>query len=259
MDQLSDFTTFPFEHVGKTRTVYRRGSGPAVVVMHEVPGITPEVARFARYVADAGMTVFLPHLFGVPGKPVSTFYVAAQIARACISREFHVLAENGSSPIVDWLRALARRAFEQSGGKGVGAIGMCLTGNFALTMMLDRCLVAPVLSQPSLPFPLTARKAAALHASPRAVANARTRCSEEQLKVLGLRFVGDSLCRRERFEALRRELGDAFEAIELPDSAANPHGGKPHSVVTYDLIDRDGEPTKAALNRVLEFFRQRLL
>jgi dienelactone hydrolase len=170
-----------------------------------------------------------------------------------------VLAENRSSPIVDWLRALARHAHQEIGGKGVGVIGMCLTGNFALTMMLDPWVVAPVLSQPSLPFPLTKRKAAAVHASPAELANARTRCTEERLSVLGLRFEGDRICRHERFETLRRELGASFEAIELPDSAANPSApGPPHSVLTLHLIDREGEPTKAALERVLGFFQERL-
>ncbi len=174
--------------------------------------------------------------------------------------KFHVLAENRSSPIVDWLRALARRAYDEIGGKGVGAIGMCLTGNFALTMMLDRCLIAPVLSQPSLPLPLTGRKAAAVHASPEALANARRRHAEEGLTVLGLRFAGDPICRRARFDALAQELGDAFEAIEVPDSAANPSASKPaHCVLTLHLIDRAGEPTRAALDRVIGFLRERLM
>jgi dienelactone hydrolase len=260
MDTLADFAAFSFAHEGKERTVYRRGTGPAVIVIHEIPGITPEVARFARYVVDAGMTVFLPHLFGVPGKPVTPLYALKEVALACIGREFQVLAENRSSPIVDWLRALARRAFDELGGKGVGAVGMCLTGNFALTMLLDRCVVAPVLSQPSLPFPLTGRKAAALHASPEAIANARKRCTEERLKVIGLRFAGDPMCRQARFRTLRRELGDGFEAIELADSAANTQARRPpHCVLTLHLIDRDGEPTKAALDKVLGFLRERLL
>jgi len=261
-DSLSDFTIFPFSSGGAERAVYRKGSGPAVVVMHEIPGISPEVARFARYVAKAGFTVFMPHLFGTPGKPVSTAYVATEMALACISREFRVLAENRASPITDWIRALAKRAYDEIGGRGVGAVGMCLTGNFALTMTLDPWVIAPVLSQPSLPFPLTARKAAALHATPETLANARRRAAAEGLTVVGLRFAGDRMCRRERFDSLTRELGAAFEGIELPDSAANPEApklaGKPHNVLTMHLVDRAGEPTRAALDRVIGFFRERL-
>ena len=260
MNALADFTVFSFAHGGKERIVYRRGTGPAVVVMHEIPGITPQVARFAGYVADAGMTVFMPNLFGVPGRPATALYAAQQLAGACISREFHVLAGDRSSPIVDWLRALARRAFAELGGSGVGAVGMCLTGNFALTMLLEPCVVAPVLSQPSLPFPITAGKAAAVHATPEAMANARKRCAEERLKVVGLRFAGDPICPPARFRTLQRELGEGFEAIELADAAANRRASKPaHCVLTLHLIDADGEPTKAALEQVLRFLRERLL
>ncbi len=143
---LEGFETFPFSHAGGTRTVYRRGSGPGVVVMHEIPGITPEVARFAGFVADDGFTVFLPHLFGTPGKPFSNAYVLSQMARACVSREFSLLARRGSSPITDWLRALCRHAHARCGGPGVGALGMCVTGNFALALMVDESVMAPVLS-----------------------------------------------------------------------------------------------------------------
>ena len=260
MDALADFTTFTFAHDGRRRPVYRLGSGPAVIVMHEIPGIIPEVARFARYLADAGMTAFVPNLFGVPGRAADPFYAARELARACISREFHVLAENRSSPIVDWLRALARHVHEEIGGKGVGAVGMCITGNFALALIVDPWVTAPVLSQPSLPLPLTARKAAAVHAAPEALAVARRRHAEEGITVLGLRFAGDPICRRERFDTLRRELGAGFEAIELPDSCANPQASKPaHSMLTLHLIDHEGEPTRAALDRVLAFLRARLL
>ncbi len=259
MDALADFSRFPFTQNGATRDVYRQGSGPAVVVMHEVPGITPQVARFARYVARAGFTVFMPHMFGTPGKELSVPYGAAQMARACIGREFAVLAENRASPITDWLRALARRAHEEIGGKGLGAIGMCLTGNFALTLALDPWVLAPVLSQPSLPLPITRRKAAAIHASPQTLAAVRARGAAEGLSVIGLRFAGDPICQQARFDTLASALGDAFEPHVLPDSAANPEGPKPvHSVLTTHLIDRDGEPTRQALERVIRFFVERL-
>ena len=259
MDRLTDFTAFGFTHAGRERTVYRRGEGPAVVIMHEVPGISAEVARFARKVVDAGFTVFMPHLFGVLGDKTTEFNRVARLAKLCISREFHVLAENRSSPIVEWLRALARHAFHEIGGRGVGAVGMCVTGNFALTLTLDRWVVAPVMAHPSFPLPVTPTKAAAVHVTPETLANARRRIKEEGLKVLGLRFQGDVLfCRAARFETLRRELGDGFEGLELPTSTAKPHAEPPHSVLTIGLIDREGEPTRAAVDRVLSFLSERL-
>lgn len=258
-EQLDGFEVSEFDHAGATRPVYERGEGPGVVIMHEIPGITPQVAGFARRVADEGFHVYLPHLFGTPGKPLSNGYLVQQMARACISREFSVLARGESSAITDWLRALCRHAHAACGGPGVGAIGMCLTGNFALSLMVDDSVMAPVLSQPSLPFPITKAHKAALHLSEADLEVVRRR-AQQGCGVLGLRFTGDPLCPPERFETLRRELGDGFEGIEIDSSKGNPHGltRTAHSVVTTDLVDEAGHPTRIALDRVLSVFRERL-
>lgn len=259
MSSLPGFTCFEFTHAGAEKRVYVRGEGPAVVVMHEVPGITAEVARFARNVADAGMTVFMPRLFGRVGPKTNEAERMWQLARVCISREFSCLAENRPSAITDWLRALAKHAYDEVGGRGVGVVGMCVTGNFALTMTLDPWVVAPVLAHPSFPLPVTRAKAAAIHASPDAMDNARRRIEQEGLRYLGLRFDGDTLfCRAARFATLRRELGVGFEGIELPAKSANHALEPPHSVLTIGLVDREGEPTRLAVDRVLQFLRERL-
>jgi dienelactone hydrolase len=256
---LAGFSSFAFEEGGSTREVYVRGSGPGVVVMHEIPGITPPVARFATRVADAGFRVYLPHLFGTPGRPLSVPYALSQMARVCVSREFAVLACRESSPITGWLRALCRRAHAECGGPGVGALGMCLTGNFALALMVDPSVMAPVLSQPSLPFGVSASHRAALH-----VSDAELEVVKQRVKggcpVLGMRFTHDPLVPAARFEHLRRELGAGFEAIEIDSSPGNPHGIRrlAHSVVTEDLVDEEGHPTRAALDRVLALFHERL-
>jgi dienelactone hydrolase len=256
---LEDFTETTFTFEGATRTVYQKGTGPGVIIMHEIPGITPQVAAFARRVVEEGFTVSMPSLFGTPEKPLSFGYSIGQVARACISKEFSVMAANQSSPITDWLRALCRDVHQRLGGKGVGAIGMCLTGNFALALMVDPCVMAPVLSQPSLPFAVGKRKAG-LHISPEALQTIKKRVREENISVLGMRFTGDFMCPKERFDTLRRELGAGFEAIEIDSSRGNPHGlgFDAHSVVTTHLIDKDGHPTQAALHRVLSFFKERL-
>ena len=245
--------------LGRTRTVYRRGEGPGVLIIHEIPGITPQVAEFARRVADAGFHVALPQLFGTPGKPISPGYVLGQMARACVSREFHVLAAHRASPITEWLRALARDLHEEIGGKGVGAIGMCLTGNFALALMMEPFLMAPVLSQPSLPFPFGKERRAALHIDGEQLETVRRRANEGA-GVLGLRFTHDPLCPPERFETLRRELGQGFESIEIDSGPGNPHGltRAAHSVVTTELVDEEGHPTRQALDRVIALFEERL-
>jgi dienelactone hydrolase len=256
---LEGFKHATFSHDGAVRGVYSRGEGPGVVVMHEIPGITPEVARFASRVADDGFRVYLPHLFGSPGRAFSNGSVVRQMLRACVSREFSVLARGESSPITDWLRALCRHAHRECGGPGVGAIGMCLTGNFALALMLDECVMAPVLSQPSLPFPVTGAHRRALHVSDEDLDIVRRR-SQSGCAVLGLRFTADPLVPAERFERLRDELGDGFEAIEIDSGPGNPHGlaQSAHSVVTTELVDETGHPTRKALDRVLGLFHERL-
>jgi dienelactone hydrolase len=259
MATLDGFETSEFTHAGETRTVFRRGAGPGVVVMHEIPGITPEVAGFARRVADAGFSVWLPWMFGEPGRPLSVPYMLGSMARACVGREFSVLARNASSPITDWLRALCRRAHAECGGPGVGALGMCLTGNFALALMVDESVMAPVLSQPSLPLPVSRSHREALHLSDADLEVVKRRV-REGCPVLGMRFTADPMCPGDRFDRLRRELGAGFEAIEIDSRPGNPHGvpRTAHSVVTKDLVDEAGHPTRAALDRVLGFFAERL-
>lgn len=257
---LPGFTESSFTHQGITRTVYRRGEGPGVVVMPEIPGITPSVAAFAERVAAAGLTVFVASLFGTPGKPFSIPYAAEQAARACIGREFSVLAARASSPITDWLRALCREVHAELGGKGVGAIGMCITGNFALALMVEPVVVAPVLCQPSLPFGITPERRRGLHLSDADLAVVKERVAAG-CPVLGLRFTADTLVPPQRFLQLRESLGEGFEAIEIDSYPANPFGipSTAHSVITKDLIDVEGHPTRQALDRVLAFFKERLL
>jgi dienelactone hydrolase len=257
--QIPGFDRQPLLFNDETRAVYRAGSGPAVIVMSEMPGITPQVARFGRMVADDGFSVFMPQLFGEPLRPPTRGYAIRTILKGCISREFRVLASNESSPIVEWLRALARHAHAQCGGRGVGAIGMCFTGNFALGMMLNAPVIAPVLAQPSLPFAVSRSRRGALHASPQELQAAHAKIDRQGARILGLRFIQDPMCPNERFARLRSEFGPAFEAIELDEKHANPNGPKPaHSVLTNHLIDQAGEPTRDALDRTLAFLHEQL-
>lgn len=260
MRTLEDYESFDFDDGRWRRPVYRRGQGPGVIIIHEIPGLHPLVIRFADRVAAAGMTVYLPSLFGQAGKPVSTGYAVTEMLKAiCIRRELAVWASDRSSPIVDWLRALARKVHRECGGRGVGAVGMCLTGGFALAMMTEPSVVAPVVSQPALPLCFgSARRRAGIGASPEEVDCARRRFANENLSMIGLRFYRDPVVPDERFDSYKRELGDAFEAIELDPGDAMQGRGTPHSVLTLHLRDDDPEgPTKRAERRVIEFFRER--
>jgi dienelactone hydrolase len=259
VDPLDDFDASEFTFEGKTRTVFRKGTGPAVIVMAEMPGITPAVADFARRVVDIGCTVFLPHLFGEPGRAAGAGTFLKAVGPACISREFRAFALSSTTPVSRWLRGLAAYAHERCGGPGVGAVGMCFTGGFALGMMVDERMLAPVLSQPSLPLGVGRRYKSELGISPEDLAAVKKRAAEG-VQVLGLRFTCDGFVPDERFARLREELGDAFIGVEIDSSPGNAWGipKSAHSVLTEHLVDEPGHPTHDALNQVLDFLRTKL-
>jgi dienelactone hydrolase len=262
-DPLEDFDPREIALDGVTKVVHVAGTGPAVIVMTEMPGISPHVARFSRWVRDAGFTVYMPSLFGRDGAVPNVEEGMATFKRACVSAEFRAFAANESSPVTKWLRSLARLAHGECGGPGVGAIGMCFTGNFALTMMLEPSVLAPVLSQPSLPL----NDPAGLEIAPDELVAVRQRLERDDLTVMAYRFEGDRICKAQRFAAYSEALGDRFIARVLPDSAANRDSlapffehvvATPHSVVTAHLIDEAGQPTIAARDEILSFFAHRL-
>lgn len=233
---LSDF------HDGKwTFPIYRKGTGPGVIVVHEVPGLTPNVLAFAQEVVDAGFTVVAPSMFGTPGRPESGGYALGTFARLCVRGEFTKLGLRRTSPVADWLRALARSLHEELGGPGVGALGMCFTGGFALAMMADAPVVAPVLAQPTLPFPVSRSRRADLNLSPADLAAVKTKAAGG-CSVLGLRFVDDPAVGT-RFDTLHRELGDKFIAVEFP--------GRQHATLT-------AHRQQEGVDRVLAFFQEQL-
>jgi dienelactone hydrolase len=265
---LSTFEKLSFSHDGMTHDIYRKGVGPAVIVITEMPGISPHVLGFADRIAAMGLTAVLPDLFGTAGRDPfegsrlqALGYVMKTATHVCISREFTALALGRSSPVVGWLRALAHQEHERAGGPGVGAVGMCFTGGFALAMAVDDLVIAPVLSQPSLPIRITKSRKRSIDTSDADLAIVKGRCDAEGLRVLGVRFHGDPFVPAERFDFLRERLGDGFIGIELDQADGHPESEQPkhHSVLTGDLIDAPGEPTRAALDQVLDLFRTKLL
>jgi dienelactone hydrolase len=261
MTSLDEFDRRTETFDGVTHEVYQAGSGPAVIVIHEIPGVLPSQVDFAQRLIDAGFTAVMPSLFGTPGRAFSAGYMLSSVTKVCVSREFHMLALGKSSPVVDWLGALATRAHKECGGPGVGAVGMCLTGGFALAMAVDETVVAPVLSQPANPGPIGDRRSSSLDISPAGFARVKERTQTDGLCVLGLRFTDDPAVPIARFDMLRRELGDAFIAVEIDSSPGNAHGipKNSHSVLTEHFVDEPGHPTRAALEAVIDFYRKRLL
>ncbi len=241
MADLEEWTRGAFTADGVTHPTFRRGSGPGVIVVHELPGMTPEVIAFADEVVEAGFAVVLPNLFGTPGAPMSFGVFATVVPRVCVNREFNKLAVGRTSPVATWLRALARDLHAELGGVGVGALGMCFTGGFALAMMVDPAVAAPVVAQPSLPFPIGKARSDDLSLSEEDLATVKTRAAAG-CSVLGLRYARDPASGT-RFDRLDRELGPAFRRIEFE--------GRGHSTLTAHRQQR-------AVDEVLAFFRERL-
>ena len=261
-DAITDFSRRHVDVDGVVKTVYAAGSGPAVVLMPEMPGISPDVLRLARWVRDAGFTVYVPSLFGVDGACPTVEAGREVVRRACVSAEFRAFARGGTSPVTTWLRGLARQAHAECGGPGVGTIGLCFTGNFALTMAIEPAVIAPVVNHPSLPLD----DPAGLEISDEDARAVRDRIARDGLKVLAYRFDNDRWCTGQRFAAYQALLGDSFDGRVLPGSSANTNPPPffrdvvetPHSVVTAHLVDEDGHPTTKARDEILAFLADRL-
>ncbi|MBW4421589.1 MAG: dienelactone hydrolase family protein [Myxacorys californica WJT36-NPBG1] len=272
---MHDFVMFDFAEAGSSRRVYRKGEGPAVILMHELPGMIPECVDLARRIADAGFTVYLPLLFGQPDEPLSIPNTLAYTAQLCISQEFYCFAKHQSSPITTWLRALCRKAHEECGNRGVGVIGMCLTGGFVLSLMADESVMAPIVGQPALPFGITHSHQAALGISQQDLEAAKKR-AEQGVPILALRFSEDKISPSKRFETLRQQFDDTpdvieespelcwrrgriLETIEINSKPGNPYHIPQNSHPTLTLGYRgSGHPTHRVLQRVLEFLQEQL-
>lgn len=249
--QIDEYQTSRFKAMTSngdtiTHNIYRRGQGSPIVLLQELPGIGQETLSLADKLVSAGFEVVMPHLFGPLGKTS----IAGNLARVmCLRKEFHLLSGQRSSPITDWLRLLCREVKEASAVAGVGVIGMCLTGNFAITLIGDDSVLAAVASQPAMPF----FKQAALHMSPDEVDESR-KALEAKGPMRVLRFYGDPLCTPEKSQCIAKAFNDddtvRVKEITLP--------GKGHSVLTLDFVDEAGHPTREALDDVLSYFSAHL-
>src|SRR6195952_2812645 len=256
---LTGWTVAPFTGGGFTHDVYRKGTGPGVVLIPEMPGIHPGVLGLGNHLVDSGFTVAAPSLYGTPGKPIGAGIVPT-LLRGCVAKEFAAFATNKKRPVADFLRALARDLNEHMPGKGVGVIGQCFSGGFALAVAVDDSVLAPVLSQPSLPLPLTPAQRRDPGLSEGELKIIEKRVAEDGLCAMGLRFSEDRMSPSERFVTLKERLGDAFEVIEIDSGPGNPDGlnRMAHSVLTDQVRERDGHPAFEARKRVVAFLTERL-
>ncbi|WP_369140316.1 dienelactone hydrolase family protein [Modestobacter versicolor] len=257
---LTGWAVEPFTNAGITHDLYTRGSGPGVVLLPEIPGMTPAVLGLADHLVDSGFTVTVISLFGEPGRPPSPGYAARSFAGACISREFRAFARRADRPVAEYVRAVARRVHDRVGGPGVGVIGMCFSGGFALASAADPAVLAPVASQPSLPLPLTTGRRRDLGMSDREREAISTRVTDDGLCLVGLRFSEDKGAPADRFRALRATFGDGWLPIPLNSRPGNPAGisSTEHSVLTSKDVETPGHPTHEARAQVVDFLRERL-
>ena len=262
-DRLGDFDCRELGFAGQTHDVFVAGEGPAILVLPEIPGITPEVADAARRLIEAGFSVWVPSLFGEPGRPLTQSWAMRTIAKACVNKTFRAFARAERAPIIDYLRALGAHAQAESGGEGIGVIGMCFTGNFALVLAIDERVKLPVMSQPSLPLGVrrSAKEAIAVDPDDLATIKARVADDDDELCVIGLRFTADPFVPSSRFRRLEREFGDAFLGIEIDSSKGNHFGWnfQTHSVLTTEYSPEAGHPTNDAWNLVVSHLTDRLL
>lgn len=249
-DLLQDYQARSFTaplssgHVVK-HDVYTKGDGPAtIVIIQELPGIGPETISLANTFVESGFRVVLPHLFG----PLGRISLGGNTVRVmCMRKEFRLFEKHQTSPVVDWLRALCADLVANHGARGVGVIGMCLTGNFAISMMADEHVLAGVASQPSMPI----MDQNSLHMSSEDVTQVRARLDEHG-PMMALRFAEDKLCTHAKFKAIDTTFNDARERIKLVELP-----GPGHSVLTLDLI-KGGQPAQAALAEVITYFKTKL-
>lgn len=254
--EIPGFESFYFKHDGVAKKVYWSGdpSKPPILLMHELPGMIPQCVALAKRLEADGFTVFMPLLFGRPN--ATPLDMPAYLAQVCIRHEFSLLAMRKSSAITNWLRALCREAKRRCDDQGCGVIGMCLTGGFALTLMADDSVLAPVMSQPSLPLGITPARRRDLGVSPDVLERSLARAKNEGVPLLAMRFTGDVLCPPERFDELQRVFGDRFRRIDIDSSIGNAEGNPPwaHSVLTVHYNDAPEHSTRLAYETMRAFF-----
>jgi dienelactone hydrolase len=254
---LDGWTAAPFTGGGLTYDVYRKGSGPGVVLIPEIPGMTPEVLGLADHLVASGFSVAVPSLFGTPGKPMTAAYTLQTVAKLCVASEMKAFAAGAERPVSGFLRALAADLRTRTSGRGVGVVGMCFTGGFALATAVDDSVLAAVMSQPSVPFSITPGRKRDIGLSPAETRTVQQR-TQDGLCLMGLKFSEDKAFSSQRFDAYAQTFGDAIELIVLDSSKGNPDGYSTaaHAVLTAEVREEPPNSAFEARERVVAFLRE---
>jgi len=235
------------------RKVYHIGSGPPLLLMHELPGLSEDTFQLAKTYSKH-FTVYLPLLTGKVGdKKLGKLSLGLQSLRIlCLNREIHLLKAKSSSPITLWLRDLCNHIRSQSDYNGVGVLGMCLTGNFAMTLMADDAVLGAVSAQPSLP----ARPHSALHMSDSDIKNTSNRLDDLGHYMHAYRFKSDVICKAEKFSAIDKTFNTAErERVRIKQLEVTAEDENLHSVLVYSF-GAGGDKTKQVYDETVEYFKK---
>ena len=238
----------PFEHAGMRHDVYRRGSGPPVILIHEAGGLDHSTLDIADRLVDEGFRILAPVIVGTPQPNGSGGSAMVNLLKMCVSREVHVLATGRTSPIAVWLRGLA--ATEKGAARGVGVIGMCFSGGFAIATAVDDSIVAAVASQPALPWPILPGAKADLGLSPADVTCVRDRFKKGEFGLLAARYRDDRASAKARITRYKKLFGD--EVVMEPF-------GSEHSVLANGAAQTPDLNAVPVLTATIELLRARLL
>ena len=266
---LEGFAQFSFTAGELSHSVYYCGDrlDPPLLLLPELAGFSPGMLQFAGRLRSARFQVYVPWLFGPFGRRTPL----RNGIRLCISREFANLRAGVSAPVTTWLRALAAHMSRHNGGGRVGAIGMCLTGAFAIPLIIDPSVVAAVAAQPSVPFSalftaLGVGRGAWMHqlnVSDGDIAEARDRLTSGGARMLAVRNRADGICPREKLERLQREFPVGLEVREYGEvDSRNSLGERPHATFTkeYRIAPEpaDEHPSRQSFADLVAFFERHL-
>jgi dienelactone hydrolase len=235
----SDFQRVPW----LAADVWRIGpeGGRAVVLLHELPGLTDDDLALARCLAREGFKVYTPLLFGTLGQDdfVNGFLKACKGTNA----QFRCSELRARSPVLDMLEPLCDRIAERSGGS-IAVIGMCLTGILPLAV-LPNGVAAAVLCQPTLPFDAVKMKPVGPQEKDLGLGDGDLKDAlDSKTPFLAIHYGSDPLSPHKRFETLSATFGAYVAIIELP-------GHRKHSSLAGDL-------EKGALADTITYLKVRL-
>ena len=224
---MQGFEKFPFEgpllpSQSRSFDVYVKGQGKPILLLQELPGIDASTIALVDRLNLAGYRVYLPHFLGKIGKNRPTMNGLYMVF--CMRKEFNAFSQFKLSPIANWMRALCKNIRTMEKSSGVGVIGMCLTGNFAMALMADEAVIAGISCQPSLPH----KKDVGLHMSPKETADARQGMKDKG-GVLVMSYDQDVLCPLTRI----KEIDSTFK----PFVQIKTFKGEGHSTLTSDGAD----------------------